>query len=51
MAAREKALADQAGREAIASRLDVNMLVEAAAGTGKTTSLVSRMVALVASGR
>ncbi|MGH9457675.1 MAG: UvrD-helicase domain-containing protein [Thermoanaerobaculia bacterium] len=51
MAVREKAPADRAARERIASRLEVNMLVEAAAGTGKTTSLVSRMVALVASGR
>lgn len=35
---------DQAARDEIASRLDVNMLVEAGAGTGKTTSLVGRML-------
>src|SRR5438552_13233698 len=44
-------MTDQEAREAIRNRLDVTMLVEAAAGTGKTTSLVARMVNLVASGR
>src|SRR5437867_4916512 len=38
---------DQPARDAIRERLDVTMLVEAAAGTGKTTSLVARMVNLV----
>jgi len=42
---------DQAVRDAIESELDTTMLVEAAAGTGKTTSLVARMTALVATGR
>ena len=46
----EKKPADDAARQAIRSRLDVTMLVEAAAGTGKTTSLVARMVNLVRSG-
>src|SRR5437868_12223909 len=44
-------MTDQEAREAIRNRLDVTMLVEAAAGTGKTTSLVARMVNLVATGR
>ncbi|MFN2239454.1 MAG: UvrD-helicase domain-containing protein [Thermoanaerobaculia bacterium] len=38
-------------RKQIAENLDVTMMVEAAAGTGKTTSLVTRMVALVKTGR
>jgi ATP-dependent helicase/nuclease subunit A len=42
---------DHAQRELIASELGRNMLVEAAAGTGKTTSMVGRMVALLAGGR
>jgi len=37
-------------RELISSLLEVNLLVEAAAGTGKTTQLVNRMVALVRAG-
>ena len=41
---------DQAQRNAIVDDLDATMLVEAAAGTGKTTSLVARMTALVAAG-
>ena len=41
---------DADAREAIRSDLHTTMLVEAAAGTGKTTSLVDRMVALVATG-
>jgi ATP-dependent helicase/nuclease subunit A len=43
--------ADARARETIRTRLDVTMLVEAAAGTGKTTSLVARMVNLVSTGR
>ena len=38
---------DQAARKAIVERLDENMVVEAGAGTGKTTSLVERIVALI----
>jgi ATP-dependent helicase/nuclease subunit A len=41
---------DQEARDRILRDLDTTMLVEAAAGTGKTTSLVGRMTALVASG-
>ena len=42
---------DQPARDAIVERLDQNMVVEAGAGTGKTTSLVERVVALVTTGR
>ncbi|MHB8835611.1 MAG: UvrD-helicase domain-containing protein [Candidatus Methylomirabilia bacterium] len=42
---------DQAARERIRHDLDTTLLVEAAAGTGKTTSLVGRMVELIATGR
>jgi ATP-dependent helicase/nuclease subunit A len=38
-------------RERIRTELDRNLFVEAGAGTGKTTALVSRIVALVAAGR
>jgi ATP-dependent helicase/nuclease subunit A len=42
---------DQRVRELIAGELDKNLLVEASAGTGKTTSLVARMINLVKEGR
>jgi len=42
--------ADQDQRDRIVNDLDRNMLVEAAAGTGKTASMVERMVALLAGG-
>ena len=42
---------DQPARNAIVERLDENMVVEAGAGTGKTTSLVGRIVALITTGR
>ena len=42
---------DQSARHAIATRLDGNLFVEAGAGTGKTTALVGRMVALVLDGQ
>ncbi len=38
---------DQAARDRIGRSLDENLFVEAGAGTGKTTALVARMVALV----
>ena len=41
---------DSQTRNRIATQLDTNFIVEAAAGTGKTTNLVNRMVALVESG-
>lgn len=49
--ARQRLPVDQAVRERIRTDLDTNLLVEAGAGSGKTTELVNRMVALVASGR
>ncbi|GAB6064372.1 UvrD-helicase domain-containing protein [Deferrisoma palaeochoriense] len=42
---------DREARRRIREDLDVNFLVEASAGSGKTTSLVDRIVALVAGGR
>ncbi len=42
---------DQAARERIRGDLDATLIVEAAAGTGKTTELVARVVELVRSGR
>lgn len=45
--ANQIALADEGARKRITDELDTNFLVEAAAGTGKTTSLVNRMVSLV----
>jgi ATP-dependent exoDNAse (exonuclease V) beta subunit len=46
-----QALADEDQRALILTALDINLLVEAAAGTGKTTALVGRIVAMLASGR
>jgi len=43
-------LPDARARAAIARDLDVNLLVEAGAGSGKTTELVKRMLALLESG-
>ena len=43
-------LPDQAARDRIRGALDVNLLVEAGAGSGKTTELIARMVALVETG-
>lgn len=44
-------LGDQAARERIIGDLDANLCVEAAAGTGKTTVLVNRVVNLLAAGK
>ena len=44
-------LADAKDRESIRTELDRTLLVEAAAGTGKTTELVHRIVAVLAEGR
>lgn len=44
-------LADQRERERIANDLDSTFVVEAAAGTGKTTALVGRIVAVLRAGR
>ncbi len=43
--------ADSLARAAISEQLDQTLFVEASAGTGKTTSLVDRVVNLVATGR
>ncbi|HEY3254647.1 MAG TPA: UvrD-helicase domain-containing protein, partial [Polyangiaceae bacterium] len=43
-------LIDARAREIIASELDQTLVVEAAAGTGKTTALISRIVAVIRSG-
>ena len=39
-------MSDQEARDAIAHDLDATLVVEAAAGTGKTTELVNRILAL-----
>jgi ATP-dependent helicase/nuclease subunit A len=43
--------ADEAARERLIRDLDTCLFVEAGAGTGKTTSMVDRITALVATGR
>ncbi|HXJ81636.1 MAG TPA: UvrD-helicase domain-containing protein [Candidatus Methylomirabilis sp.] len=45
------ALVDQAARDRIRASLDESMVVEAAAGTGKTSELVARLVEVFAEGR
>jgi len=45
------ALVDQAERERIRMSLDETLVVEAAAGTGKTSELVTRLVNVLAEGR
>ncbi len=49
--ARESSLPDAAVRERIREALGESQLVEAAAGTGKTTVLVERLVAILEQGR
>src|ERR1700731_684179 len=44
-------IADQRVRDRIRNDLDTTLIVEAAAGTGKTTVLVNRIVAALADGR
>jgi ATP-dependent exoDNAse (exonuclease V) beta subunit len=44
-------LKDHDARERIRNDLDTTLIVEAAAGTGKTTELVNRIVSVLASGR
>src|SRR4051812_31490436 len=44
-------LVDQEARTRIANDLDTTLVVEAAAGTGKTTALVDRILSLLRSGR
>jgi ATP-dependent helicase/nuclease subunit A len=45
------ALADSADRDVIQNDLDSTLVVEAAAGTGKTTELVNRIVRVIETGR
>ncbi len=45
------AIADQKVRDLIRDDLDTTLVIEAAAGTGKTTELVNRIVSAIASGR
>ena len=42
---------DHEDRRRILEQLDTTLLVEAGAGTGKTTSMIGRMVALLREGR
>ncbi len=49
--ATQSVLPDQAARHSILHNLDKTLLVEAAAGTGKTTCMVGRMVRLLAEGK
>ena len=44
-------LADDEAREAIVNDLDSTLVVEAAAGTGKTTALVKRILRILSTGR
>ncbi len=50
MTALPRSLPDAAARERMRSDHDATLIVEAAAGTGKTTSVVSRVVEMVARG-
>ncbi len=49
--AETKPLADQADRDLATNDLDTTFLVEAAAGTGKTTILVDRILSILRAGR
>lgn len=51
MAKHSSTMPDQQYRDQIAADLDCTMLVEAAAGTGKTTCLINRMVGLLREGK
>src|SRR3989304_9279678 len=44
-------LADQSARDLIRTHLEETLVVEAAAGTGKTTELGKRIIAVIQSGR
>src|SRR5688572_28305830 len=47
----QTALSDQAARDRIRDDLDTTLVVEAAAGTGKTSALISRILSGIMSGR
>ncbi len=51
MSATARAVSDAEARRRIRKSLDESLIVEASAGTGKTTELVQRIVAVLASGR
>src|SRR3954451_20247184 len=51
MIARTNPPTDAEARRAIAESLDETLVVEAAAGTGKTTELVNRILRVIATGR
>jgi ATP-dependent exoDNAse (exonuclease V) beta subunit len=44
-------LVDQSDRDRIRTDLDATLFVEAAAGTGKTSEMIERIVAIIAAGR
>lgn len=46
-----KVIADKRERQLIEEALDINLLVEAGAGSGKTTCLVKRMIYIITSGK
>src|SRR5881296_3620530 len=50
-AERPAPVADREARERIAADLDTTLIVEAAAGTGKTTQLIRRILAVLRSGK
>ncbi len=47
----DRLLSDAGARRAISEALDETLVVEAAAGTGKTTELVNRILRVLATGR
>jgi ATP-dependent helicase/nuclease subunit A len=51
VATQKENLADQAARDRIRNDLDTSLVVEAAAGTGKTSELVRRIISVIKSGR
>ncbi len=50
-AVRKESLADQIARDRIRNDLETTLVVEAAAGTGKTSELVRRVISVLKSGR
>lgn len=50
-AVKEQPLADQEARDRIRNDLDTSLVVEAAAGTGKTSALIGRILSGIISGR
>ena len=50
MSAADLMQTDELARQKIATKIDSNFFVEAGAGSGKTTTLVKRMVAMIEAG-